>query len=155
MANVVLKWLGNKLFNGTKMIFSIKGNNVKVDKTNLGDLIDVNTEELEEDVERALLGNHVYSTTERVCGKWIDGRNIYENVVVLSEPITIVKNTWNEATYIPSNADIVLECRVVKSGYGMACLDFFIDNGTPKVRTTDDYNNVDTFIVQYLKNEGE
>lgn len=41
------------------------------------------TPEIEEEIERALLGNHVYSTIERLAGEWIDGSNIYEKTIVL------------------------------------------------------------------------
>lgn len=46
-------------------------------------------EQLEQDVERSLLGNHVYSTTERVCGEWVDGSNIYEKVYHFDSSITV------------------------------------------------------------------
>lgn len=153
MANVVLKWLGNKLFNGTKMICSIKGNNVKIDKTNLGDLIDVNTEELEEDVERALLGNHVYSTTERVCGEWIDGSNIYEKTIVLDTPIEIKNNAYTKINTILPNIKIGINFMAYDTTTGENSGCKYYDDG---LKTEAESTILaDVIVAQYTKYEGE
>lgn len=63
-------------------------------------------QELEEDVERALLGNHVYSTVERVCGEWVDGRNIYEKTVVLDSALAVRDNGYTNIDALFPDVDI-------------------------------------------------
>lgn len=41
-------------------------------------------------------GMHVYSTEEKNVGEWIDGKNIYEKTIVLSEEISLPSNTWTD-----------------------------------------------------------
>lgn len=154
MANVVLKWLGNKLLNGTKTICTIKGNTVKVDKTNLGDLIDVNTEELEEDVERALLGNHVYSTTERVCGEWIDGRNIYEKTVTLENAIDVTTSE-TQLSGFPSDIDKLISFEYSNTHEQISLNVWSEDGVTFKVATVSGRASIKDYTITYIKNERE
>lgn len=71
-------------------------------------------EQLEEDVERALQGNHVYTTEERIVGEWIDGGNIYETVLVFENSLAIS----NESGVLISDTmqtiiDRCLKCRAL------------------------------------------
>ena len=51
---------------------------------------------------------HVYSTDERVVGKWIDGSKIYEKTVYLNSRVD-VKNDWSTVVYTDSNIDKLID----------------------------------------------
>lgn len=62
---------------------------------------------IEEDIERALLGNHVYSTIERECGDWIDGKTMYEVV-------SHYEGAWNSRVGrdLVDNVDTLIKCEI-------------------------------------------
>ncbi len=49
-------------------------------------------------INDALSNVGAYSTDERIVGKWIDGKNIYEKTFVLPSEITLSVNQWNSIT---------------------------------------------------------
>lgn len=68
---------------------------------------------------------NIYSSTEKIIGKWIDGRNIYRKVVTYNNTSTIgatgvVTNiTISEST--PS-IELLIDCKLVKGGYNFPTL---------------------------------
>ena len=85
-----------------------------------------------------------YSTEERIVGKWIDGKNIYEKTFVLPSEITLTINQWNSITGVSlSGVDTPIDVEIRSSrGTSAANVDF-IDSpvsvwgtsGTEKVKS--------------------
>lgn len=108
-------------------------------------------EQLEEDVERARQGNHVYSTNERVCGEWIDGSNIYEKTTALESPIEIRSNAYTDITTIFPDIKLGINFMAYDTTTG--------ENGGCKYYAgglkseADSTISADVIMAQYLKDE--
>lgn len=50
---------------------------------------------------------HEYSTDEKVVGKWIDGKPLYEKVIALN---SLVLDAWNDVAHVISNIDTLCRC---------------------------------------------
>lgn len=110
-------------------------------------------EQLEQDVERALLGNHVYSTTERVAGEWIDGRNIYEKTNVYDSTIHM-STTWTSLSTLGFNdVDIVINARGYNTDSAVAEYSELKYDATNGLRCHDGGLDVNVVVVQFLKDE--
>lgn len=48
-------------------------------------------------LEEAMKENQIYSTDERVIGKWTNGKPIYRKVIVLDNNLTLQANSWNSS----------------------------------------------------------
>lgn len=52
---------------------------------------------------------HVYSTTERVVGKWIDGKPIYEKTWELVSPLSVPYNSWTDTPILNSGMQRIIK----------------------------------------------
>ena len=50
---------------------------------------------------------HEYSTDEKVVGKWLDGKPLYEKVFALN---SLVLDNWNDVAHGISNIDTLCRC---------------------------------------------
>lgn len=110
---------------------------------------------IEEDIERALLGNHVYNVNERISGEWIDGRNTYEKTVILESGVNLSRGSLGKLVAL---SDIGLDSTMdILDGtfYG----NNIITKGTVQIDSThlrvDAINAITCtgFTITYLKNE--
>lgn len=113
-------------------------------------------QELEEDVERALLGNHVYSTTERVCGVWVDGSNIYEKTILFDSPLALMTGyKYNIDNIVLGSIDVMLSAIALQSKNGKCstyCNYYQTDREGKNIRATVDIN-ADVLVLKYVKSE--
>lgn len=111
--------------------------------------------ETEEDIERALLGNHVYSTLERISGEWIDGKNTYEKTVILESSETLSSGSLSRF--------VALEDVGLEEAIDILDVTFYgtnkITKGTVEIDTSHLWVNAINaitcigFTITYLKNE--
>lgn len=118
-----------------------------------------------EDLE-GLGGSHTYSTEEKVVGKWIDGKDIYEKTFVLTSGMT---STYNNIDLISTGISQYIYHDVTfhltdgrnssnylpptDASYGTFC-SIFVDNGkmsTEIYKGSNKYINKAEITVQYIK----
>lgn len=94
---------------------------------------------------------HVYSTSEQVVGKWIDGKDIYEKTFVLPSEITLTPNSWNNITGVSlTDVETPIQCEIRSSrGTINPKADFFDDPLT--VWTDAGVNRVKSITCWYTK----
>lgn len=99
-------------------------------------------EPIAELIDRSSL--HVYSTEEKVVGKWIDNKNVYEKTFILNTEITLTVNQWNSITGVTlSSVDTPVNAEIRNSrGITFANIDFLDSpvsiwgqNGNEKVKS--------------------
>lgn len=99
------------------------------------------------------MGNHVYSTTERVAGEWIDGRNIYEKTNVYDSTIHM-STTWTSLSTLGFNdVDIVINARGYNTDSAVAEYSELKYDATNGLRCHDGGLDVNVVVVQFLKDE--
>ena len=62
----------------------------------------------------------VYSTTEKIIGKWIDGSDIYQIVITVSSAVNVTKNVWTTIftdEFIGSISQLI-ECAYINTSNG-------------------------------------
>lgn len=93
---------------------------------------------------------HEYSTEEKVVGKWVDGKDIFERVIVL-ERFVVNANSWY-TTNIIFNFEKTLKCYLITDdGIGYPAI-ASQNNGKLTVRHfRNDDLAFNTIIVQYIK----
>lgn len=93
-----------------------------------------------------------YSTNEKVIGKWIDGKLVYQKTIVPSSAINLTANTWVEINNVIPNIANVLLCMGHYNSVGTIplCSNKNTNNGIV-VYSNIGINNVYAFTVQYTK----
>lgn len=99
-----------------------------------------------------------YSTTETAIGKWIDGRTVYQKVILINDTIS---NSWVDADTISGITRIVGAEFIVYEGgargggvrQGLFAEISLIDTDVVKIYNNTGYNiQVDYLILKYIKN---
>ena len=97
---------------------------------------------------------HEYSTEEKVVGKWIDGRNVYERVISV-ENIVLQSYVWTNVFMIENMENIIyIECiRGTELNDGRLrwnCLNNYVCGAAEE----NNFNlNNSTIILRYIKTE--
>lgn len=98
-----------------------------------------------------------YSTSEKAVGKWIDGRTVYQKVILINDTIS---NSWVDADTISGIARIIsAEFLVYEGGargsgvrQGLFAEISTVDVGVVKIFNNTGYNiQVDYVILKYIK----
>lgn len=90
-----------------------------------------------------------YSTTEHKTGrKWIDGKDIYEKVVTLAEPLTVSKN--GSDTGIAPFHDTMISAKGNASNGSCICFMEFVQDSTIHLACSNDFA-VNNIIFTYTK----
>lgn len=105
------------------------------------------------DINNSISSMLNYSTEEKIVGKWIDNKFIYEKTIILSSPVTLSYNTWVTINEIPSsNYDTVIELKILTPRGIMAVLADTKDN---PISLFSPYNSgsaiVNGVIIRYTK----
>lgn len=92
---------------------------------------------------------HVYSTNEKVVGRWIDGKPIYEKTIDFGSDFTVNYNGWSETTVDCSTVDSYLYGEGYTSGgtYGGNIMCSKKSNNKLEVQTA---RNGTSQIIRYL-----
>ena len=91
---------------------------------------------------------HEYSTEEKVVGKWIDGKSVYEKTFDLGSDLLVSTSSWTTLG-ITLDADKIIETKTTaSSGSFQGNILVYNDNGTWKGRTP--RNGNDPSYVKYL-----
>ena len=102
--------------------------------------------------------SHNYSTTEQVIGTWIDGKPVYEQVIVFQSQITLNQNSWYSTSILSSGFDSIIDCVSLElksnsqSAISIRMVEADISTTNLKLMTTrngDDY--IDAIILRYTK----
>ena len=94
-----------------------------------------------------------YSTTERIIGKWVDGRDIYQKVIDFGVDLSFTSTSWFDTNVRIGNVSI-LECRGMYSGGSFYNYNAYQNNGVLNLmglRNTGD-NYVKYLIIEYVYN---
>ena len=110
---------------------------------------DINT------LETKVNSGHVYSTDEKVVGKWIDGRNVYEKTWKVDN--VTVNNNWDVTnTYFENIAFVTSACLYDTDSDSTR----FVAVSARKVTSTsirfyagDSWTSIDTYTIQYVKTQ--
>jgi hypothetical protein len=64
-----------------------------------------------------------YSTEERKIGAWIDGKPLYQRVIVFNGATNLSPNTWNElpTSVTVSNIDIIIKSTILSGDINLPC----------------------------------
>ena len=98
-----------------------------------------------------------YSTSEKAVGKWIDGRTVYQKVILINDTIS---NTWTTADTISGITRIVGAEFIVYEGglrgggvrQGLFAEISLVEPGVVKIYNNTSYNiQVDYLILKYVK----
>ena len=106
-------------------------------------------------LETKVNSGHVYSTDEKVVGKWIDGRNIYEKTWQVEN--TTVTTNWDVTnTYFENIAFVTSACLYDTDSDSTR----YIGAGARKVSSTvirfyawDSWASIDAYTIQYVKTQ--
>ena len=60
---------------------------------------------------------HHYSTTEHIIGTWIDGKPIYECVLLNTQPIGLVQGTWVKTEFDKGSIEKIIKCSLTNIAY--------------------------------------
>ena len=99
---------------------------------------------------------HVYSTNEKVVGRWIDGKPIYEKTFVFSSSITIGK-VWTATGFTITNGSFITNSILMRfnnNGTIAHSVNILPSTGAITLSTDSDYTNLtagSTLTVQYIK----
>ena len=102
--------------------------------------------------------SHTYSTTEQVVGTWIDGKPVYERVIVFQSQITLYQNNWYSTSILSSDFDSIIDCVSLEfkpnsqSAIAIRMVEADINTTNLKLMSTrngDDY--IDAIILRYTK----
>lgn len=61
---------------------------------------------------------HHYSTTEHIIGTWIDGKPLYEKVLIPTETVSLIENTWVKTEYDKGNIKSIKNLIIGNDTYG-------------------------------------
>lgn len=99
---------------------------------------------------------HVYSTNEKVVGRWIDGKPIYEKTFVFSSSVTIGK-VWTATGFTITNGSFIINSILMRfnnNGTIAHSVNILPSTGAITLSTDSDYTNLtagSTLTVQYIK----
>lgn len=109
-------------------------------------------------VTKAIDEEHTYSTTEKVIGKWINGKNIYRKVYSNIVVGTLTSDGWTDWFDIPENADYIIDMRGTDNNItypryeqNSYWLTFRVSNGKIQKRGVGYDDKTIEFIVEYTK----
>ena len=101
---------------------------------------------------------HTYSTTEQVVGTWIDGKPVYERVIVFQSQITLYQNNWYSTSILSSDFDIIIDCVSLEfkpnsqSAIAIRMVEADISTTNLKLISTRNGNDyIDAIILRYTK----
>lgn len=60
---------------------------------------------------------HNYSTTEQVIGTWIDGKPLYERVLVNTALIELIADTWVKTEFDKGSIGKIIKCSLTNITY--------------------------------------
>lgn len=60
---------------------------------------------------------HHYSTSEQVIGTWIDGKPLYERVLLNTQLIELVQDTWVKTEFDKGNIGKIIKCSLTNLSY--------------------------------------
>lgn len=81
----------------------------------------------------------LYSTDEKLIGRWIDGKPLYQKVILLNNTVEIPYNSWYDIGTKPDNIDILI------SAYGIVGFGYSSGNSNgcvPLVANAESPNNI-------------
>lgn len=99
---------------------------------------------------------HVYSTNEKVVGRWIDGKPIYEKTFVFNSSVTIGK-VWTATGFTITNGLFIINSVLMRfnnNGTIAHSVNILPSTGAITLSTDSDYTNLtagSTLTVQYIK----
>lgn len=99
---------------------------------------------------------HVYSTNEKVVGRWIDGKPIYEKTFVFNNSVTIGK-VWTATGFTITNGSFIINSILMRfnnNGTIAHSVNILPSTGAITLSTDSDYTNLtagSTLTVQYIK----
>ena len=98
---------------------------------------------------------HEYSTEEKVIGKWIDGRYVYEKIVPFSA--TLNSNVWTSIPEVINDKEILIKVCGINPLYAYSTLFGNIDKSlysNVQVWNMRNYAiDVNYILIQYVKSE--
>ena len=98
---------------------------------------------------------HEYSTEEKIVGKWIDGRYVYEKIVPFSA--TLNSNVWTSIPEVINDKKILIKVCGINPSYAYSTLFGNIDKSlysNVQVWNMRNYAiNVNYILIQYVKSE--
>lgn len=78
--------------------------------------------------------NVLFSTTERVIGKWIDGSDIYEKTLDLGEDVSV--SSWTTVANVSDlNISLLVDAISIQSSSSVSFIEYWADNGTLKAQS--------------------
>lgn len=96
-------------------------------------------------------GGISYSTEERVIGKWIDGKPLYQITIELPESVAIPANAWTTVTDVTDLSIKELVSTIGKPHEKQsAALDGYLDGSSLKVNTYLTWQLI-SITIQYTK----
>lgn len=60
---------------------------------------------------------HHYSTTEHIIGTWIDGKPLYERVLINTAMIELIADTWVKTEFDKGNMGKIIKCSLTNISY--------------------------------------
>lgn len=99
---------------------------------------------------------HVYSTTEKVVGKWIDNSDVYEKTIKITSSISLSANTWISTGISATNISMVLNSRLMNNAPANLLISITVQNNMWSINSprsfTINTNERDWYlIVEYTK----
>ena len=96
---------------------------------------------------------NIYDTSERMVGRWIDGKPLYQKVISNSSTTTMNNSDWTTIPNAPSGADKLVSLSMVNSSLSnILPLAGYIQSGVIKGKNlTTGTAAGDIFVIQYTK----
>lgn len=99
---------------------------------------------------------HHYSTTEQVIGTWIDGKPLYEKILINTQIIALLQNTWVKTEFNRDNINNIIECHMINISYSAFNSELsagFVDNklAINSARTMEYAIGDCAIVLQYTK----
>lgn len=97
---------------------------------------------------------HEYSTAEKVVGKWIDGKPIYEKIIDNSIDMGISNSGWQTTGITINNGKMIISCFGISNDNSFqGAIMGYVDNNILFCQTGRNSSSawVRYFIIQYTK----
>ena len=96
----------------------------------------------------------LYSTDEKMIGRWIDGKPIYQKVFLFPSSVTIPSNSWFNTNMPSGDIEQTLKCFCYKNDYGISFPVYAeLDANVIELLQTrgSEMGQVNGFVLQYTK----
>ena len=92
---------------------------------------------------------HEYSTEEKIVGKWIDGKPVYEKVININSFI-MNGNSWQILPNFPTNVKQVININALETNEGI-CWTISVQSNGYAIQFRNTSIELNQYIIQYTK----